>query len=150
MYSILTQTDVNKAVKRFDPLQITDRGHYFCISLKYNLRKAIEIIVRDELPSIHRYFDERRRDSIFCSEQMFQCVSNGVCIIHHYICDGKADCQDESDESDATCHGEPCKNKLQCEDGRCIPTSWCCDRHHDPNCTVTNRPKCCQILSECK
>lgn len=39
-------------------------------------------------------------------------------------------------------------DKLQCDDGRCIPIAWCCDRHHDPNCSVTIRPPCCQLLSD--
>lgn len=39
-------------------------------------------------------------------------------------------------------------DKLQCDDGRCIPTSWCCDITIDLNCTVTYRPPCCQSLSD--
>jgi hypothetical protein len=143
MYSILKPSEMNKAVKRFQPLKPKDRGKYYCISLKYNLLAVVEVIVRDEKPLV----EERPviQETIFCSEQMFHC-STGVCIIQHYVCDGKPDCKDGSDENEATCHGDPCKDKLQCDDGRCIPTSWCCDRHHDPNCNVTNRPKCCQLL----
>ncbi|XP_063927180.1 uncharacterized protein LOC135140521 isoform X2 [Zophobas morio] len=145
MFSILQPSEMNKAVRRFHPLKPEDRGKYFCVSLKYNLLEVVEVIVRDEKPPL----EERPmiQETFFCSEQMFQC-SNGVCIIHHYICDGKADCKDGSDESLETCHGDPCKDKLPCDDGRCIPMSWCCDRHHDPNCNVTNRPKCCQALSD--
>lgn len=39
-------------------------------------------------------------------------------------------------------------DKIACDDGRCIPAAWCCDRHHDPNCTVMVRPSCCQGLSD--
>ncbi|XP_050300141.1 kinesin-like protein subito isoform X2 [Anthonomus grandis grandis] len=77
------------------------------------------------------------------SEHVNECVSNGLCIIQHYVCDGKPDCKDGSDESLETCNGDPCRDKIPCDDGRCIPTAWCCDRHHDLNCTVTNRPRCC-------
>lgn len=148
MYSILSSSEMNKAVKRFQPLKPEDKGKYLCVSLKYNLLKVIEVVVLDE----KNHPGELRpliQDTFFCSEQMFQC-SNKVCIIRHYICDGISDCKDGSDESVETCNGAPCKDKLQCDDGRCIPTSWCCDRYHDPNCTVINRPKCCQALSDCK
>lgn len=90
------------------------------------------------------------RETTFCNEQMFECISNGLCIIQHYVCDGKPDCKDGSDESVEKCSDNPCKEKIPCDDGRCIPTAWCCDRNHDLNCTVTNRPKCCQSLSDCK
>ncbi|XP_044260368.1 low-density lipoprotein receptor class A domain-containing protein 3-like [Tribolium madens] len=144
MYSILKPSEMNKAIKHFYPLKSEDRGKYFCVSLKYNLHKSVEVVVRDDKPPKERPFIQ---ETIFCSEQMFQCA-NGFCIFYHYACDGRPDCTDGSDESDEVCHGDPCKDKLQCDDGRCIPTSWCCDRHHDPNCTVTNRPKCCQVLSD--
>lgn len=139
------RTRINKSEKRFSPLKYSDKGRYYCLSLKFNLHKDVQVIVRDE----GRYFESRpMRDSIMCPDKRFQCVSNGFCIPQHYVCDGKADCKDKSDESEDLCDGDACKDKIHCDDGRCIPTAWCCDRHHDANCTVTNRPTCCQVLSE--
>lgn len=147
MYSILTPSEMNKAVKQFNPLKSEDKGKYICVSLKYGLMKDVEVIVREEKPNLEE--ESFIQESIHCSEKMFQCTSGEVCIFHHYICDGKVDCKDSSDESYLLCGRDPCKDKLHCDDGRCIPTSWCCDQHLDPNCTVTNRPKCCQALSDC-
>nr|XP_023018454.1 low-density lipoprotein receptor-related protein 1B-like isoform X2 [Leptinotarsa decemlineata] len=138
--------DINKSEKRFSPLLAEDKGNYYCISHKFNLSKNITILVID---NVKKNDFRPMRETIFCNDQMFQCVSNGLCIIPHYVCDGKPDCKDESDESFEQCNGDPCRDKIPCEDGRCIPSVWCCDRQHDLNCTVTNRPKCCQsIISE--
>ncbi|XP_018565958.1 low-density lipoprotein receptor class A domain-containing protein 3-like [Anoplophora glabripennis] len=134
---------LNKSEKRFEPLQIEDKGNYYCVSRKFNLSKNVHILVID---NIKRNELRPMRETIFCTDQMFHCMSNGVCIIPHYVCDGIPDCKDGSDENQ--CNGNPCRDKIPCDDGRCIPSSWCCDRHHDQNCTVTNRPKCCQVLSE--
>ncbi|XP_030763846.1 low-density lipoprotein receptor class A domain-containing protein 3-like [Sitophilus oryzae] len=137
--------EINKSERKFDPLQAEDQGKYICISRKFNLHKAVKILVRDE---IKRRYKKPMYETSYCNEHMFQCVSTGVCIIQHYVCDGVADCKDGSDESVATCTKNPCKDKIPCDDGRCIPMMWCCDRHHDPNCNVTVRPKCCHGLPD--
>ncbi|CAG9815185.1 unnamed protein product [Phaedon cochleariae] len=134
---------INKLEKKFIPLLVGDNGNHYCVSRKFNLSKKVFIKTIDN----NRRNDVRSlRETIFCNELMFQCVSNGLCIIPHYVCDGKPDCKDSSDESLELCNGDPCKDKIPCDDGRCIPSSWCCDSHHDMNCSVTNRPKCCQVL----
>ncbi|XP_019876690.1 low-density lipoprotein receptor class A domain-containing protein 3-like [Aethina tumida] len=142
---ITTRNAINKATKVFNPLRIEDKGTYFCVSLKFKLFKTIDLNVYND---VKRVESRPLYEPNFCNDQMFQCMSNGVCITQHYVCDGKADCKDRSDESPETCQGDPCKDKIPCDDGRCIPISWCCDRNHDLNCTVTNRPQCCQVLSE--
>lgn len=180
LYAFLKQSDVNKAIKSFSPLKIEDEGTYFCMSLKYMLFKVIFVIVKDDGAKSNTFskrgrkqlfFDVTSPEDLFCSDKMFKCMSNGACINQHYVCDGKKDCRDGSDESLDKCNGDPCKgryllyfclnnkvllhicvvlDKLPCSDGRCIPYSWCCDKHHDTGCTVTFRPTCCQVLSERK
>ncbi|XP_044763144.1 uncharacterized protein LOC123320054 [Coccinella septempunctata] len=146
-YDSLASSELNKAEKKFDPLKVSDNGSYICFTVKYKKYINIDIVVRSD----ERIIVDRPmvfREPMFCTDTMFKCMSNGVCIIRHYVCDGRADCKDGSDESFENCNGDPCKDKLRCDDGRCIPTAWCCDRNVDANCTVTNRPKCCQVSSE--
>ena len=38
-----------------------------------------------------------------CSEQEFQCVESGICINGGYICNGRDDCGDNSDEDNPEC-----------------------------------------------
>ncbi|KAI4454642.1 low-density lipoprotein receptor-related [Holotrichia oblita] len=144
-YSILKPSDTNKAVKNFIPLKLEDTGMYFCISFKYLLFKAIYINVGNNTQTrvpFKNSFNSLIREE--CGPKMFQCMLNGVCINQVYVCDGHKDCPDGSDEAIIGIVLE----KLQCDDGRCIPSFWCCDRHHDVNCNVTYRPDCCQQLSD--
>lgn len=96
---------INKSEKKFDPLKIDDKGRYNCISQKFNLSKSVDVLVIDQIKTN----EIRPRDKIFCNEHMFQCLSNGLCIIPHYVCDGKPDCKDGSDESEEKCNGDPCR-----------------------------------------
>ena len=40
-----------------------------------------------------------------CSSNLFECISDGVCIPKSWICDGASDCKDGSDEDRTLCEG---------------------------------------------
>ncbi|KAJ9595718.1 hypothetical protein L9F63_013081, partial [Diploptera punctata] len=87
------------------------------------------------------------KTTLGCPNIFFQC-SVGVCVMRRYVCDGYKDCKGGEDESLAECGHDPCKNKLYCEDKRCIPTEWCCDPFQTPNCSVRVIPQCCEQLTK--
>ncbi|EDV53628.2 uncharacterized protein Dere_GG12223, isoform G [Drosophila erecta] len=68
-----------------------------------------------------------------CDEKQFQCHS-GDCIPIRFVCDGDADCKDDSDEQikeckfiEATCSSD----QFRCRNGNCIPNKWRCDQESD-------------------
>lgn len=153
----------SKAYLNFYPLKVSNRGVYFCASVKYMLFKIIHIKVKEA------YLDQPNTLAISeCNKDKFQCVSSGFCIGLHYKCDGRADCIDGSDESEENCGPYACYGKIYessyesninqlffldkilCRDGRCIPKWWCCDKYMDSNCTVNVRHSCCPSIQNRK
>ncbi|XP_062126111.1 low-density lipoprotein receptor-like isoform X5 [Drosophila sulfurigaster albostrigata] len=69
----------------------------------------------------------------YCEEKQFRCNS-GECISVRFVCDGTADCKDQSDEQreqckfpEATCPAD----HFRCGNGNCIPKLWRCDNEND-------------------
>merc|ERR1711963_1122847 len=63
-----------------------------------------------------------------CAPYYWPCADGFICIPVIFRCDGKVDCIDNSDESEALCT-PPCSDDIfTCADGlKCIPNIWICD-----------------------
>uniref|UniRef100_A0A914WEC4 Uncharacterized protein n=1 Tax=Plectus sambesii TaxID=2011161 RepID=A0A914WEC4_9BILA len=78
-----------------------------------------------------------------CKGGMFRCQSDNICIYPRYVCDGKPDCSDHSDEHLFPCPRDVCAGKIRCLNGRCVDPAACCNPRLDPTCDQWKRAQCC-------
>lgn len=62
--------EINKSEKRFQPLAKEDKGKYLCVSNKFNLNKAVTVVVRSEVPKERKTLTRISKTS-FCNPHMF-------------------------------------------------------------------------------
>ncbi|XP_033636923.1 low-density lipoprotein receptor-related protein 1-like [Asterias rubens] len=82
---------------------------------------------------------DQTEEVITCSESQFQCLRTPptLCIPMQWVCDGVAECSDNSDEDPARCNAEttesPCSGELMfaCNSGMCVLKAFVCDDSED-------------------
>ncbi|XP_018020922.1 uncharacterized protein LOC108677237 [Hyalella azteca] len=120
-------------------LQEADAGNYTCEVPQLQRSAVVQLQV------LHRDVVQR------CGLSSFQC-STGECILLRFVCDAKPDCPQGTDELAEHCGlGDVCRNKLRCNDGRCMDPSRCCRGPASSvtkplNCSVNPSIHCCRQL----
>lgn len=85
-----------------------------------------------------------------CDASQFQCTRRLQCVSKDFVCNGRTDCWDNSDEDREMCCrffflikriqsnlsffqvSRDCPlNNFKCKSGTCIPNKWVCDEHTD-------------------
>ncbi|XP_071041955.1 low-density lipoprotein receptor-related protein 1B [Parasteatoda tepidariorum] len=79
-------------------------------------------------------------DIPICSPDKFRCLTGVACIPKEWVCNGRSDCSDSSDENNC----EVCKTgQFRCHNGDCIERMLKCDGI--PNCKDHSDEECCQM-----
>ena len=122
----------------------SDEAGCVCPSDKFRCTKGgpcldLNLKCNGVLDCINDASDETYCPPVDCSENGMQnCANTTACILPDWICDGKNDCWDNSDEEhclidvDGVDQDRHCPlQTFQCHDNKCIAESWVCDRELD-------------------
>ncbi len=78
--------------------------------------------------------DEEEKDTpdntTQCPNDFAACLTENQCVHGSWLCDGEADCKDQSDETDKSCSQPDCDpGWWMCDDGQCIEGKFVCNKH---------------------
>ncbi|XP_014607947.1 PREDICTED: basement membrane-specific heparan sulfate proteoglycan core protein isoform X7 [Polistes canadensis] len=108
-------------------IQLDHAGTYICEAVGYppstpGSRLTVNL-------TVEKFEEPATRPPQVCQYDQATC-SNGDCIPKSYVCDGKFDCTDGSDEMRCNPHGcEP--NEFRCNNKQCVSKLWRCDGERD-------------------
>ncbi|XP_035741560.1 basement membrane-specific heparan sulfate proteoglycan core protein-like isoform X34 [Vespa mandarinia] len=108
-------------------IQLDHAGIYICEAVGYppsmpGSRLSVNL-------TVEKFEEPTTRPPQVCQYDQATC-SNGDCIPKSYVCDGKFDCTDGSDEMRCSPHGcEP--NEFRCNNKQCVSKLWRCDGERD-------------------
>ncbi|XP_043503640.1 basement membrane-specific heparan sulfate proteoglycan core protein isoform X1 [Polistes fuscatus] len=108
-------------------IQLDHAGTYVCEAVGYppstpGSRLTVNL-------TVEKFEEPATRPPQVCQYDQATC-SNGDCIPKSYVCDGKFDCTDGSDEMRCNPHGcEP--NEFRCNNKQCVSKLWRCDGERD-------------------
>ncbi|KAK2578017.1 hypothetical protein KPH14_008439 [Odynerus spinipes] len=108
-------------------IQLEHAGTYICEAVGYppsTPGSRIKVHL-----TVEKFEEPATRPPQVCQYDQATC-SNGDCIPKSYVCDGKFDCTDGSDEMRCNPHGcEP--NEFRCNNKQCVSKLWRCDGDKD-------------------
>ncbi|XP_024875337.1 basement membrane-specific heparan sulfate proteoglycan core protein-like isoform X2 [Temnothorax curvispinosus] len=108
-------------------IQLDHAGTYICEAVGYppsTPGRQVSVVL-----TVEKFEQPATRPPQVCQYDQATC-SNGDCIPKSYVCDGKFDCTDGSDEMRCSPHGcEP--NEFRCNNKQCVSKLWRCDGDKD-------------------